>query len=234
MTPLAQRLPDQLYQLLLSDIHQGVFPVGAQLPIEGDLCERYGVSRTVLRETVARLKADGVLEVRQGRGSFVLPQSLKRPFRFDPSTAGSVESVRKLAELRLGVEATAAGLAAARRTPEQLERLSQHLAQMAQAVRTGASGTEADLQFHETIAEATGNEHYRLFMDYLRQTFVVAIDTARTSSARRAGLSQAVQDEHQAIHDAIAAGDIDAAELAMKRHIRNAADRLTTEPLHES
>ncbi len=221
------RLPQQLVTLLLADIRNGVYPVGSQLPVESQLCARYGVSRTVLREAVARLKAEGLIDTQQGRGSFVLAHSLRTPFRFEPSKASTLQVVTQLAELRLGVEGTAARLAAQRRSPAHLARLSRCLGIMAEAVRTGANGSEADLEFHETIAEATGNEHYRLFMAYLRQTFAVAIETARSNSARRTGLSVAVQEEHRAIFDAIKARDPSAAEAAMGSHINNAAHRLT-------
>lgn len=227
MSLSAPRLPDQLFDLLAADIRQGVFATGERLPTEGEICERYGVSRTVLREAVSRLKAEGMIETRQGSGTYVLGPSFRTPFRFDASAGGTKDAIVKLAELRLGVEGTAAGLAAARATPAQRRRLRQCLERMASAVRNGTDGSQADLEFHETVAEATGNAHYRLFMDYLRQAFAVAIDTARRNSAREEGLSQAVQEEHAAVYEAIVAGDAAAAEKAMKRHIRNAAVRLT-------
>jgi DNA-binding FadR family transcriptional regulator len=223
------RLPDQLFDLIANDIREGVFPVGSQLPIEPDLCVRYGVSRTVLREAVARLKADGFIDAQQGRGSFVLGHSLRTPFRFEALNSGSYASIAQLAELRLGVEGTAAALAASRRTPAQLERLEACLGRMAQAVQDGTAGSEADLEFHQTIAEATGNDHYRLFMAYLRQFYAVAIEAARSNSARSAGLSQQAQKEHVAIYKAIAAGRPEQAERAVKQHLHNAAARLAAQ-----
>ncbi len=221
--------PDQLFRAISDDIGNGVFPPGSQLPTEAELCVHYQVSRTVLREAVARLKADGIIDAQQGRGSFVLQHSLRTPFRFDPAMAGSLQGIAQLAELRLGVEGTAAALAAERRSPRQLAHLAQCLANMEQAARDGSGGSEADLEFHQTIAEATGNDHYRSFMAYLRQFYAVAIDAARTNSARSAGLSQQAQEEHAAIYRAIADGDAAAAEAAVKRHIRNAAERLAAQ-----
>jgi len=223
------RLPDQLVGLISSDIRQGVFPVGSRLPPEPELCTHYGVSRTVLREALARLKADGLVDAQQGRGSFVMGHSLRTPFRFNPETAGSLQAIVQLAELRLGVEGTAAALAAARRTPAQLKRLKRCLSQMDAALRqgNGVGGEEADLEFHQTIAEATGNEHCQAFMAYLRQYYIAAIKAARARSAVRHGLSRQVQDEHVAIYEALAAGDPERAEFATKQHIRNAIARLS-------
>ena len=211
-------------QALSADIGAGRYPVGSQLPIEPALCEHYGVSRTVLREAMARLKAEGLIETRQGRGSFVLAPSARTPFRFEAPAADVTASIVELAELRLGVEGTAAALAAERRSPAQLDHLRDCLRRMADA--DGAGGADADLDFHRTIAEATGNGHYRLFMDYLGRFYASAIEAARQRSARSAGLPAVVQREHLAIFDAIERQSPKAAEAAMKRHVMAAARRL--------
>lgn len=218
-------MPDRLYQAICDDIRTGVYAVGERLPVEAALCDHYGVSRTVLRETVARLRADGLIDAQQGRGTFVLAQAPAPAFRFKPLPQDTAHSVVALAELRLGVEGTAAALAARRRTPAHLARLKDCLERMERAIHDGTSGTDADVEFHQTIADATGNAHYRLFMDYLRQFYAAAIDVARARSARADGLSETAQAEHRAVYEAIAAGDADAAERAIKAHIQAAADR---------
>ncbi|WP_306565911.1 FadR/GntR family transcriptional regulator [Aquabacterium sp.] len=222
-----QSLPDRLFEAITEDIRNGVYPVGGKLPIEPELCTRYGVSRTVLREAVARLKADGLLDTKRGRGTLVLERSMNTPFRFKALGEDSARSIAELSELRIGVEGTAAALAAQRRTHAEVTKLKSCLDRMQAAIDSGTSGTDADLEFHRTIADATHNSHYRMFMDYLRQHFAVAIDVARSHSAKTSGLSQLAQDEHRAIYLAIEAGDPDAAELAVKRHIRAAAGRLS-------
>jgi len=227
MSLVSQSLPEKLVLALRADIASGRYPVGAKLPIEPALCVRYGVSRTVLREAMARLKSDGVIDTQQGRGSFVLGPSARTPFRFDAPAVETTQSILELSELRLGVDGTAAALAARRRSPEQLARLKDCLDRMAEALRQGASGSEADLEFHRTIADATGNQHYRLFMEYLRRSYATAIDRARSHSAQADGLSQRAQEEHRAVYQAISDGDAEAAEQAVKHHIRAAAQRLS-------
>lgn len=219
-------LPARLVEAFSADIAAGLYPVGGKLPTEPALCSHYGVSRTVLREAMSRMKSDGLIDTQQGRGSFVLALSARTPFRFDAPAAHSTQSILELAELRLGVEGTAAALAAVRRTPEQLARLKSCLDRMADALRDGVSGSEADLDFHRTIADATGNGHYRLFMEYLRRFYAVAIDVARSRSALLNGGSEEAQLEHLEVYRAIAEGDSLGAEAAIKRHILAAAGRL--------
>lgn len=227
MSLVSQSLPEKLVLAMSADIAAGIYPVGGKLPIEPALCAHYGVSRTVLREAMARMKSDGLIDTQQGRGSFVLAPSVRTPFRFEAPTVPSTQSILELSELRLGVEGTAAALAARRRTPAQLDRLKQCLDAMDRAVNYGESGSEADLEFHSTIADATGNSHYRLFMGYLRRSYGAAIEHARNVSLRAPGLSQIAQEEHGAIYEAIARGDAEAAEQAAKNHIRAAVLRST-------
>jgi GntR family transcriptional repressor for pyruvate dehydrogenase complex len=184
------------------------------------------VSRTVLREAMARLKSDGIIDAQQGRGSFVLRHSLRTPFRFDLKGTGALTEIVQLGELRLGVEGVAAALAATRRTEKHLERLKSCIDRMRTAVRKGTDGTAADLEFHQTIADATRNDHCKAFMLYLRQFFISAIGAARTNSAQ-IGISQQAQSEHEAIFRAIDQKNPLQAEKAMKRHIQNAMRRLT-------
>lgn len=221
--------PDQLFQAISNDIAKGVYPPGSQLPTEAELSVHYKVSRTVLREAVARLKADGVVDAHQGRGSFVLERSLRMPFRFDAASAITLEGICKLAELRLGVEGTAAALAAGRRNSQQLALLKKYLREMEKAVKDGSGGSEADLAFHQTIAEATGNNFYHAFMEYLRQFYAVAINRARANSARKPGMSEQAHEEHVAIYRAIADKNPLQAEDAVKLHIRNASARLSAQ-----
>lgn len=232
MQPPSLSLPERVYAALSAEIRNGSLPAGTRLPIEPLLCERYGVSRTVLREAIARLKAEGLLDVRQGRGTFVLPATAATSFRFAVDGAGQadqIEQILELAELRLGVEITAAGLAAQRRSRAQLEELKRCLQAMEDAVRNGTDGSEADLAFHAVVAQATGNSQYRMFMDFLRGRFATAIATSRLHSAHRAGMTEEAQREHRAIYEAIAAGKADAAERAMRRHIEAAAARLSAD-----
>lgn len=221
MQPSPHSLPERIYRTLSADIRQGLFKAGERLPTEPMLCERYGVSRTALREAIARLKADGLVDVQQGRGTFVRAASGATAFRFVESEAEAdpLHTVQELAELRLGVEVAAASLAALRRTPEQLARLKASLDAMEQAVLDRSSGSEADLAFHATIAQATGNRQYRQFMEYLRGSFGAAIETSRHQSAREPGFSQQAQAEHRAIYEAIADQNARRAEQAMRRHI---------------
>jgi len=97
---------------LAAEIGSGRLGPGARLPTEQEMMTALGVSRTVVREAVAALRAQGLVTTRQGLGAFVASDSQRRPFRIDPDGLKSLEAVIDLMELRLAVEVETAGLAA--------------------------------------------------------------------------------------------------------------------------
>jgi GntR family transcriptional repressor for pyruvate dehydrogenase complex len=120
------------------------------------LSEEFDVSRTVVREAIARLKAEGLVESRQGAGAFVARRLGAGIFRMGPGLA-EADGALDIFELRLIVEVAAAERAALRRTPEQLEAMGSALARMDMALDRGEDGATADDDFHCAIAAASGN-----------------------------------------------------------------------------
>ena len=110
----------ELTQRLAAEILSGRLQPGARLPTEQELSLATGVSRTVVREAVAALRADGLVMTRQGLGAFVPADVQRRPFRIDPDGVKSAKDVLQILELRMGVEIEASGLAAERRTSHDL------------------------------------------------------------------------------------------------------------------
>jgi len=137
----------------------GVWP-GARLPTEPVLSERFGVSRTVIREAISRLKSAGLVEVRQGSGTVVSEGAHIKAFTIDLDVSGSIEAVLRVTELRRGIEGEAAALAAQRHSPAQLEAIHQALKAIDAAEQAGRDGVEEDLGFHHSISRATGNPLY--------------------------------------------------------------------------
>src|SRR5262245_36664569 len=119
--PLAapRSLTHALIERLTDQITAGELKPGAQLPTEQELIAATGVSRTVVREAVAALRAEGLVITRQGVGAFVA-QTPRRPFRIDGGELQSLRDVIEVMELRTGVEVEAAGLAAERASATQL------------------------------------------------------------------------------------------------------------------
>src|SRR5580700_6977591 len=104
----------EVVERLAAEIASGRLLPGSRLPTEQQLTAALGVSRTVVREAVAVLRAEGLVETRQGVGAFVMRDIQRRPFRIDPEGLQSIGEVVKVMELRTGVEIEAAGIAAER------------------------------------------------------------------------------------------------------------------------
>lgn len=219
-------LPDEIAGVLEHEIASGHIARGERLPTENALAEQFGVSRNVLREAMARLKRDGLIETRQGLGAFVCETPPSLAWRIGTENLASQDDLRHVFELRAEVETGAAALAAERRTDQQMERIRASLAEMADAISNGGDGVEADAGFHRAIAEASNNPLYRDFMIFLAVSVTQSIAAARHHSAQVEEWTPQAQREHERICDAIAAGNADAARDAVRSHLVSAAHRL--------
>jgi len=211
--------------VLDSRIRSGAFAPGERLPTEARLSEEFDVSRTVVREAIARLKAEGLVESRQGAGAFVARRLGAGIFRMGPGLA-EADGALDIFELRLIVEVAAAERAALRRTPEQLEAMGSALARMDMALDRGEDGATADDDFHCAIAAASGNPLIGRFVAFVSQEFSASRAPTWSAEGVSRGLAGAAQDEHRAVFDAIAAGEAEAARQAAQRHLLSAAGRL--------
>jgi GntR family transcriptional repressor for pyruvate dehydrogenase complex len=217
------KLSDQVAKVLRERIAQGQFAPGARLPSEAQLAEALGVSRTVVREAVSRLKSEHLLDSRQGSGVFVQAASI-RPLRLDPQTGLSRETAAQIVELRRAIECEAAALAAERHTAKDLARMKQALVELDRAVAAGGNGVAEDLRFHYVIAEATRNPYYLAVLEFLGQFLHFTMRATRAS--RRADLLRQTDQEHAAVLAAIARGDAAAARHAAARHLVNSMKRM--------
>lgn len=217
---------DQVYGHVLQDILKGAFPPGSKLPSESDLSDRFGVSRPVVRDALARLRLDGLVEARRGSGTYVL----STPSRSLPDLADLTDISRFLRyqELRLCVEGNAAALAADRRTDKALADIVEAHEQFASQVARGLFLPESDRRFHLSIAEATGNEFFSMALegpDVSLSSFMnVSLSLTRSGSPARA---RKVIGEHADIVDAIRNKDPVWARAAMESHILQARRRMT-------
>jgi GntR family transcriptional repressor for pyruvate dehydrogenase complex len=217
------RLADQVAATLSEEIESGRLAEGDRLPTEVELVRQLGVSRTVVREALSRLRNAGLIEPRQGIGVFVLPRRT-RPLDLD--AADTKAKVLQIVEVRRAMEGEAASLAAARATPRDLARMRQALDTIDSAVAAGGDGVDEDLAFHRSIAESTGNAVMVSTVRYLGDVSRSGIRVTRANEARRNDFIEAVRAEHHAILAAIEAGDPEAARAAARRHMKHAAGRL--------
>ena len=145
---------------------------GDQLPTEKDLIEEFGVSRTVVREAIANLKASGLVSTHQGKGAFVLEQGAMPSFRISDDKLALAEDLLEALEVRIAIESEAAALAARRRTPEQLAAIEAACDAMDAALAQGEETVALDIAFHRAIAEATGNRHFVGLFNYLGEVLM--------------------------------------------------------------
>jgi GntR family transcriptional repressor for pyruvate dehydrogenase complex len=226
MLPVPERLTDKLAALLTQLIETGELGPDERLPTEQSLSKQYGVSRTVVREAVSRLKSIGLLVSRQGAGVFVAPRHQARPLAFDRSVLGSLDGVLQVVEVRRGLEADVAALAAQRMTADKAREIRAALAAFEACPPFGAEGVEVDLAFHRSIARASDNPHYERLLGFLEQYQRDAMTVTRTVEARDSEYMNQVRAEHRAIATAVMSGDPQAARDAASRHMVNAAGRI--------
>lgn len=211
---------------LKSRILDGSLPPGAKLPSEAELIEEYAVSRTVVREAVTRLRAEGLVETFQGRGSFVLTVPEPTSFTVEASALRTQADVLAMVDFRLGIESEAAYLAALHRSEQSAEAVRAALAAFSEA--SPEEAVEADFAFHRAVAAASGNRFYLDLMDSLGPMMIMLprtrlpeefslTDTAHVERVRR---------EHDNVAAAVIAGDAETARAAMRVHLGNTRRRL--------
>jgi GntR family transcriptional regulator, transcriptional repressor for pyruvate dehydrogenase complex len=220
---LAQMVVAGLKEKILA----GELAPGAKLPSEADLIEEYAVSRTVVREAVTRLRAEGFVETFQGRGSFVLAVPEPSSFTVESSAIRTHRDVLAMVDFRLGVESEAAALAAQHHTQDDVEAIDAALADFTKAGHQGA--VEADFAFHVALARATGN---RFYVDLVESIGPMMIMLPRTRLGEEFSMTdtthvERVQREHDNVAAAVVAGDAETARAAMRVHLGNTRRRLS-------
>jgi GntR family transcriptional regulator, transcriptional repressor for pyruvate dehydrogenase complex len=216
-SPLADLAVSQLRDQVLS----GQWPVGSRLPAETELAQRLEVGRSTVREAVRALVHAGLLETRQGSGTYV--RSVTPEAGWEPTLRRA--AVLDAYEVRQALEVQAARLAAVRRTPADLLELRERLAEREQARARGqdASFVEADLAFHRSVIAAAHNpllaEMFDSFGTVLKEALAAVI-----SDSEIANLS--ADPMHARLAEAIEAGDVAAAEQATHDHLDPTATAL--------
>lgn len=229
LTPRPVRLSVEVADALEAWLRTEGFAPGTQLPTEKVLCERFGVSRPVIREAIARLKADGCVRTRQGSGAFVAARPGEGVFRL-PLPDVLPQDAADVFELRYVVETGAAALAAERRDAADLARIGAALARMRSALANAVDAVVDDDAFHVAIAEATHNRALARFQQFVGQQFSGSRAPTWSPDGHRAGRARDAQCEHERIFEAIAAGDARAARVAAAAHLSGAARRLGLDP----
>jgi DNA-binding FadR family transcriptional regulator len=219
------RLADRAYTAIVRIINDEGLAIGDRLPSEARLAETFGMSRTIVREALARLASDGITEARRGAGSYVKRRPSERlgthmPMDELAKTLGTYE-------VRFVLEAETARLAALRRSSEQMDVIEQALAALRAALLSDAPAHDEDWVLHRAIVEATGNSAFIPVFDHLKDEVMhilrAGVDISRSRPPEVIG---AMMDEHDAIVEAIRGRDPDGAALAMRWHLSQGRKRL--------
>ncbi len=207
-------------------IVEGEMKPGDKLPSEAGLTKRFGVSRTVVREAIASLRADGLVEPRHGVGVFVLNSQPPGATPFQPFETARISSIIEILELRAAVEIEAAGLAAVRRSPAQEEVIFERYDDLGALIAAGRPTTEADFVFHLAIADASNNPRFREFLEMMGRNVIPRASLQDGGGERTAsGYLDQIQAEHRRIADAISARDEDGARDAVRTHLKGSLQR---------
>jgi GntR family transcriptional regulator, transcriptional repressor for pyruvate dehydrogenase complex len=211
------RLSDKVTDAILASIASNQLKPGDSLPTERELGEQFGVSRTVIREAVRALSAKGMLEVKGGSGVRIVAvdeKTVRESMRH--FVKGSDMDYGKVDEVRRVLEVAAAGLAAERATPEDIERINETIEQMDTSCEDIESTVQFDIAFHRALARSTHNELFLVLHDSMGE---MLLEVRRRNLSRGAERRRLVVEMHRRIRDAVASHDPEAAKVAMIDHL---------------
>lgn len=216
------KLSDAIVLQLEKRILDGVLKPGDRLPPERQLAEEFGVSRPSLREAIQQLVSRGLLSSRQGGGTWVtdrLETALSDPWE---RLLGQHEELREdLLEFRRVLEGAVARGAASRATPADLARLEICVENLQQAYRGGDLNrqAEADVAFHQAVAEASHNVLFAHLSGSLLAMLHRHVQDNIANLFAAGEVAEALRQQHLAIWRAIRDGEPDAAQQAAEEHL---------------
>ncbi len=216
------RLYEQIVQQIEASIVKGELKAGDQLPAERELAQRFGVSRTAVREAVKALREKGLVEAYSGRGTFITDgttQAVRQSLDL-MAKIGQPEGSTHLAEVRAILEPEIAGLAAMRIQEPELATMREAVAAMDRAGRNPETYIEADLDFHLALAEGAANPLILSLLD----SIVGLLREQRLRIFKVPGGPERGQVHHKRILDAIERRDAESARNAMRAHLEQVRD----------
>lgn len=224
------RLPDEVARIISQAIDTRQLKPGDRLPTEEALSKRFGVARTVVREAISLLKYDGIILSRQGVGAFIGDVSYRKAFRISPACFEKRKQLVQLLQLRTGVQADAAALAATSHSDTQMKIITGYLEEMTAAVGMEPADVEhridSEAAFYHAITEASGNDYYVEFIGMIETQVMENLRTVVIKNAFAAECGARVLAEHRAVYEGINNADPKAAREATRQHFEQASKRL--------
>ena len=207
-------LASQVEDALMDDILNKPVPIGEKIPNEYELAEMYGVGRSTIRETVKSLVSKGILEVRQGSGTYVIGTDT---LENDPLGFSKYEDKYKLAlelfEVRLMLEPEIAALAAQKATEQDKEEIVRLCDEVENLYLAGENHLQKDVEFHTYIARCSKNKVIEKLVPIIQSAVITFVNLTHRQ------LKDETIDTHRAITDAILNGDSAGAKYAMIMHL---------------
>lgn len=204
-----QPLRETVCEALRNAIRNGILEPGERL-MEVQLAEELGISRTPVREAIRKLEQEGYVIMMPRRGTYV--------------SSVSVNDIKEIFEIRSALESLSTGLAARRIEPDELEKLRALLTEIEGHIQRKDIDkiVEADIEFHGLLYQVSRNERLVTIISNLKEQLA----RFRTLSMSYPGRLQETLEEHRAMVEAIAAGDVEAARDAAERHMEQAEETL--------
>ncbi|MBR2518471.1 MAG: GntR family transcriptional regulator [Selenomonadaceae bacterium] len=204
-----QPLRETVCEALRAAIRNGILEPGERL-MEVQLAEELGISRTPVREAIRKLEQEGYVIMMPRRGTYV--------------SSVSVNDIKEIFEIRSALESLSTGLAAMRIEPDELEKLRALLTEIEGHIKRRDIDkiVETDIEFHGLLYQVSRNERLVTIISNLKEQLA----RFRTLSMSYPGRLQETLEEHRAMVEAIAAGNVDAARDAAERHMEQAEETL--------
>jgi DNA-binding FadR family transcriptional regulator len=220
---------EEITNILGREILGGLFPPGATLLGEEEICARFGASRSAAREAAKILAAKGLLQTRPRRGSRIRP--VKDWNFFDPSVLAWLREsakprlfITELLEMRLAFECEAAALAAARGVAKEIGAIRVAFEAMEAASQGGGDPISSDAAFHEAILAATGNRFFLPLSAVIHTALQFSVPTTNALFGHTVGDLAA----HGRVLRAIESGDAESARTAMREMLSEVLTRVRT------
>lgn len=203
---ISETVAEQIEKL----IESGNFQSGEKLPSVRELCELFGVGRTAVRDAIISLKGKGLVDVKQGEGTYICHFDPVKHFSSQLLLPSS-QDIQNLFQVRKMVETGIAEIAAGDRTSKDLDIMKQILKKM--------NGWEADYQFHTAIAKATGNDILIQLLEVISVSMKKAMVDVHQYVERNDEAGEFIKQQHQAVFEAIVEGKPDLAKEKMYHHL---------------
>ena len=214
-----KKLSEEIFEQIKSLITDGQLKPGEKIPSEREMATLLGVSRPSVREAIMKLEAMGLLESRQGGGTYVRSLADGTLAPLAAMVEDNPKLLEELLEVRMGMECWSAYLAATRATEEEIKEIGDCVEEMARQAKSGGWSSEVDTRFHYAITTATHNTMQLHVLNTIHGLFLATIEVALTKLYSQPEYIEVLLSQHRAIYKTIAQKDGDGARRAMAEHL---------------